>query len=536
MNASRSLTRKLVSMPMIFILLAFLGLSVMSVATAPKAEAATYNTFSRAYGVWMPAGTGRPYGGWVGTFKGRAPTGEFLQGPCVDRNLGMANAKDIIKSTSTLPGATADESRRMRFLANKYGMAASNTTAKRLGMSVWIIQDPTMKTYMAQMKSRGYVTSADVTAINAMISESERHGPYNTSLSGPAVGVTKSTTLTLKVRSAHGYYPPAGGTVSFTVSSNAVITAVNGVAGKKSGSVSTTGFAKVTVKVTGEGLVEVTPYVDYPSSGAVLINVRSTTSVQRIIGGAIKERSTASFSFEKKVGGPAYTTVCSTNCDGKAVVTASVSNDAANSPVKYAFMKQDGTVIGYKDVAPGAVDQKLAMNVTDATVITSRYCHTATVGGPCVTGWTNNPGSYEVVCPAWIQVAITVGCNCLDAWGNVALNNPVTSRHNVATIEVAQPGLPTAVSNHPMASGQKLIVPLKSTVAPGTVITVKWTSYKSSTNLTVIPGYDHKTMEAIQLIFGGGTSSNQLDSASDVKVLTDTKMGSVKIGDLALAS
>ena len=135
-----------------------------------------------------------------------------------------------------------------------------------------------------------------------------------------------------------------------------------------------------------------------------------------------------------------------------------------------------------------------------------------------------------------IQVAITVGCNCTDAWGNVALNNPVTARHNVATIEVTQPGLPTVATNHPLASGQKLIVPLKTKLAPGTVIEVKWTSYKSPTNLTVIPGYDHKTMEAIQLIFGGGTSSNQLDSTSDVRVLTDTKLGSVTVGGLALAS
>jgi hypothetical protein len=391
---------------------------------------------------------------------------------------------------------------------------------------------------MNEMKSRYYwsggvkkyyITSADVTAVNNMISESERHGPYKTTLSGPAVGVTKSTTLTLKVRSAHGYYPPAGGTVSFTTTSNAVITAVNGVAGKKSGSVSTSGSATVTVKVTGTGLVKVTPYVDYPNSGAVLINIRSTTSVQQIIGGALKERSTASFSFEKKVGAPGYTTVCSTNCDGNAVVTASVSNDAANSPVKYAFMKQGGTIIGYKDVAPGAIDQKLAMNVTDATVITSKYCHTATLGGPCVTGWTNNPGSYEVVCPAWIQVAITVGCNCTDAWGNIALNNPVTSRANTAIVEVTQPGLSTVATPYPLASGQKMIVPLKNKLAPGTVISVKWTSQMSSTNSTIIPGYNQKMMESIQLIFGGGTSASQLNSATDVKVLKDTSVGSVKV-------
>lgn len=529
----------MVSIPMIVaIMVAFLGLSATSVAVAPDAEAATATTFSRAYGVWMPKGTGRPYGGWVGTYKGKAPTGELLQGPCIDRNLNMANATDIIKSTSTLPGATTDESRRMRYLANLHGKTGSNTTAKHLAMAVWIIQDPIMRTYMNEMKSKYYwssgvkkyyITSADVTAIENLIKESEKHGPYNTTLSGAAVGVTKSTTLTLKVRSAHGYYPPAGGTVSFSVTSNAVITAVNGVAGKTTGTVSTTGAATVTVKVTGKGLVKVTPYVYYPDSGAVLINVRSSTSVQRIIGGALKERSTASFSFEKKVGGPAYTTVCSTNCDGNAVVTAKVCNDAANSPLKYAFVKQDGTIVTYIDVAPGACAEK-AMNLVDANVITSKYCHTSAVGGACTTGWTNNPGSYEVVCPAWIKVVISVGCDCGTAWANVAIANPVTSRYNVAYLEITQPGVPTVSTPYPLASGEKKIIPITQKLVAGTVITVKWTSSYSEANQTVIPGYNLKTMESIQLLFGGGTSAAQVDATTDVKVLTDTTTGTVTVG------
>lgn len=541
MRISQRLTA-LVSMPMIAILMAFVGLSVTSVAAAPESQAVTYNTFKRAYGVWMPAGTGRPYGGWVGTHQGYAPTGEFLRGACVDRNLNMANASDIVTTTSVLPLATTDESQRMRTLANKYAHTTDWVTAKRLSVATWKIQDPAIiNTYMTEMtkkyyyesrvgKTIQYLSAADITAINAMVGESERHGPFTASINGSAVGVGKTTTVTLTTRSAHGYYPLAGGVATFSTTTNARITSINGVAGASTGVISATGTATATVLVTGPNQVTVAGRGTFPSSGAVLMNVRSSTSVQRLIGGNLKEFVVAKMAFEKKVSGPSFSSTCSTNCDGTGTLTVNVCLDAGNNPVKHAVVKAGGEVIGYIDVAPGTCAPAKQFPVTDGTVIASKYCFTATLGGACISGWTSNPGSFGVVCPAWIKVAITIGCNCGTAWGNIALSNPVTSRHNVATIEVAEPGKAVVTTNYPLASGENKIVPLTSPLTAGTVITVKWTSYYSATNLTVIPGYNLKTMESVQLIFGGGTSANQVDSASDVKVLADTKSGSISVG------
>jgi hypothetical protein len=313
-----------------------------------------------------------------------------------------------------------------------------------------------------------------------MLSESERHGPYTVSLSGSAVGVTKAGSASIKVRSYHGYYPPAGGVVSFTISKNAVITSVNGVAGKTSGSISTSGYAKVAYKVTGAGKVTIAAKVSYPHSGSVHINVRSSTSTQRIIGGNLKETASANFAFEKKVGAPTYTSACSTNCDGTATVTVKVCNDAANSPVKHAVMN-NGVVIGYVDVAAGACASK-TFSVKDASVLTSKYCHTATTGGACTTGWTSVTGSFEVVCPAWATAEITVGCNCATSWASVKFTAPAGStRYYTGRVVLSSNGvvvgtLPTVK----VAAGQSVVVPISMQVSAGLVIEARFSAYKDS--------------------------------------------------------
>jgi hypothetical protein len=511
---------------------------------APQANAASvqYTKAERAYGYTFTKTANYPLGGFSGTHKIPNPsnTADVRPGYCVDPLLSTAYADYFYTTTAAIPNNIyASSNPRIRWLQNSYGLTTSKATARQVFWAIRILQNSKYKTDVSQLKNRGSISTDDYNKIYQYAGLSKIAGDVKVTVHSPLNSEGKTTMpgetgkgKIVFTNATTGAYLHAGNPVTVSVSGNGTLTSVNGVAGAKTGKVGSSGTVTYTVKHNGEGAFTVSSSVVVASSKRVVITKRMNTKQQRLMVGRLTETYKGYKTHQRKLGGLSMTAECSLNCDGTAKVTLKVCNTNTVSYAKFPVKDANGTVLFNVDVAPSDCTPTV-FDAEDADVfVINSYCYESGPRGPCLPGgYVAIPETrFEVVCPAWIQVAITLGCSCLDAWGNVALNNQVTPRHNVATIEVAQPGLPVVSTQYPLASGQKMIVPLKDKVAPGTVITVSWTSYMSSSNLTVIPGFNNKTMEAVQLVFGGGSSKAQLDANTDVKVLTDTVTGSVKVG------
>jgi hypothetical protein len=507
----------------------------------PHASALTYPTAVAGYGKWFPAGAGRPVAGHVGELVIPAKFSGF----CLQINRSIANFVSV-KTTSDLPDITGDNEKKVINIANEYFVGATKangvfqskytgTTAQRNEwaywhqFAIWMTNSTNGKSYYNDMVKRGRLTANDVKEINAILSRATAGGLGTVTLTSQKPLVGQSGTATVAARSMRGYYVPNGTPVTSGVTTtNVKINSTSGIAGTK-GKITSAGGTTFNFTRTNIGNVGLKSTVTVPSNLVVRMSIPSAAWRQNLIGGNFTISKTAYTNYNSVAGAPTYKTVCSTNCDGTATKTPTVCNSVGAKPIKYAFYdKATGTVLSYLDDGPGGACASKSFTVKDDDKTKYRYCYTATVGGACVTGWVEGSGEDGTVCPAWIQVAITIGCSCNTAWGTVALNNPVTPRFNVAYIEVAEPGKAVRYLDPVfLDSGQHVIVPLVDPVLAGTVISVKWSSFFDINHSIVIPGYNKKNMESVQLLFGGGKSVTQ--AAGSVKVLADTSSSSTAV-------
>lgn len=465
---------------------------------ASKAEAATVATYARYHGVVMPSGTGRPYGGWVGTFKGSIGGATDI-GPCIVPNANMANATSIAAYTSTLPGFTAENSNRAKYLANKYGSTTSNTVAKRLAIAVWrLLNNTTYTTYQNQMKSRGYLSSADVTAINNMLNESKNHGPWKATVTGVKAPVGGNAVVKATIKASNGHTAPSGFPVSWSVANCTIIS--------KSTVTNSSGQVGITCRRTSAKLPTVRFTVTAPSSHTVLINHRTSSRVQYVIGGNRHDTVSSSWTYTDTVPAPSYSSTCSTNCDGNSTVTVTVTNTATNAPLKEAIYN-GSTLLGYTDVAAGQTGQA-TYTVMDGSHLGNQSCFTNILGGSCATAWVKGSTTYEVVCPAWAQAEITVGCNCSNSWAHVTFTAPAGSPRYYTGRTTLQAADGTVLGTMPtvnVPTGQSVTQNITMQVAAGIIIVADFSVYRDAA-LTQ-PLVQHQVLVKVQVLSVANTTS-----------------------------
>ena len=327
-----------------FLLIAFLATMAL---VAPQANAATASVTkaSRAYGGTFTKTANYPLGGWMGTHKIPNPsnTSDVARGFCVDPLLSTAYADYFYTTTAAIPNNLYTSSNpRIRWVQNTYGMTATHSTAKRGFWAIRILQNSKYKTDVSQLKSRGTLSSTDYSEIYKIIEASKTAGDVKVTVSSP-VNTKGETTMPGETGTGKivftvvgsGAYLRAGYPVSVSVSSNATLTSVNGVAGAKTGKVGSSGKVTYTVAHKGEGALTVSASVVVPSSKKVIMTKRTSTKQQRLMVKQLKESYKGYKTHQRKLGGPSWSAECSTNCDGTAKVTVKVCNTNTTSYAKF---------------------------------------------------------------------------------------------------------------------------------------------------------------------------------------------------------
>lgn len=534
-----------------------LGVTVISTAAvvatiAPSAQAATYYTATTGYGVSMPSAYGRPKSGHVGEF--RIPY--RLKGFCGEMHKTTANA-DVVGDISDIPGVTGEKQHMIHWITKEayIGYVTSTGAINKMdtnreglwyALATWSLLPPKTvngnyydgAAYIRSLTRMGKLTTSDVNAINAILDRAKRHGTYKVTVTTPAVLVGQSALGSIKAVNSLGYGAPIGTRVNVAVTSgNAVIKKVSGLTGSN-GRISKLGYASFEYTRTGIGQVKFKVTITSPSSTKSRITFPSSSSRQRLLGGTYTVKSYGYGSFDKVAGGPSYTQVCDEACDGTGVVTTSAANAAGAKPIKYAFVNQTGATVGYLDVASGTSASR-TLDLKDGDVLTSKYCYTDGVGQACKTSWVAVPGSFEVVCPAWMTAEITVGCNCTTSWASVKFIAPAnSSRYYSGRVVLSKDGV--EIGSLPavnVASGQTVVVPITMKVATGLVIEARFSAFRDSAKTMAL--VNDKTLTKVMVLSVSGTSMTYQKSTienGDIVSKTTATVPVSKLSGFAQAS
>lgn len=531
--------RRFAGVPVLVLLLGLIlgGFVTAQVATAPPAAAAV-TTATNGYGKFFTFNGARYFVGDF-VFSGK------MRGFCIEP-MKMRARTDVVGLISDLPGVSGDKEARIHAMANEayYGYFTptlaiqkmdTNPEGYQYAFAIWKNISANGLSRYNQAVSSHQLSAGDIAAIKAIEDRAARHGDYKVAVTLKPVKVGKSETGSVRLTNAAGYGAPVGTRV-YISATGAAINSVSGVAGTK-GRVTTVGYSYFNYTVTKTGPVTITVTTYQPNSYQSKVSFPPSNVYQRLIGFSSSRMSLGKASFELRAAAPAYSNVCSANCDGTGTLTVVVKNDAGKV-LHEVFSDQVGRTIATVDALPGATVTKNIL-VVDGTRVTSKYCYTNMVGGACVTGVVVNAGSYLIECPAWATAEITVGCNCASSWASVKFTAPLAppneaTRKYTGHVVFSKDGI--VVGQMPVvsvANGQSVVVPVTMQVESGLVIEGRF-SVSDGTKLLV----NDKTLTKVMVlsVAGSGVSYSKSTLVGSKMVTSAPKSVMLSKSSFALAS
>lgn len=447
-------------------LLSVLMLSVSVGATA--ATAVTYVTGTRAVGLNFKGGPGHLATVSASTWN------NGKRGFCIDFGKAMPNraGTTVLSATALVPGMNAEESKKAKFIANKYAATTSPEIAANASLAIWVLQhDAAFNTWYSWARSHGVITAARYNAVNAMLADAAQHAPYKMSVSTSQVLPGQIGSGAVPVLGSNGK-PAVGRTVTL-IATNARIVTVNGVAGTK-GTTRSNGVV-FTHQRTNTGVANFKAVLTSPSSATAGISI-SSAGRQRTLSGGYTESAVAYYSYNKLAGQPSITTVCASDCNGVATATFKFANPSGTQAIKW-IVKAGTVAVATLSAKPGTTGTAVARIADGKFITSSSYCYTGTVlGGACTTGTVVVATPYEVVCPAWAVATFTVSCNCTAKTSSATITAPAGSPRFYRGF-VSINGVVTQTQD--LVNGQVTIIK-SGTLSAGSTVIVSFTAFRDA--------------------------------------------------------
>ena len=379
----------------------------MLVASPASAETAQY-MFSLAY----PAAAGHPGPARVGI---AALNGKL--GFCPDPGKTTPDGTTFIALNGSTPGikpAMVVEAARGAYEVKKLWTTSSSTSAVNkvaamYGWAIWLdTGNSKIATYYNAMKRLGKVSSSFDAGVQAIRNEARRMGTYTEQVqftkTVSTVGLTGTGIVTLK---HHDGTAAPGDPVTVT-GSRVKIVSVNGHSGN-TGTTNARGQASFVYKLTDLGTPKVNATAQIPSWRNGFVSNASSGHQRLLVGSYESVGSWAGYSASPTTG--AFTTSCSTSCNGIATVTYTTAKlPSGAAPLRYTI--KNGTTVTKTGYVTAGTQKTWKLKAADASTLVVYACKVASVGGPC-TGTTVKVGTpFVVVCPPTPALTYTFGCDC----------------------------------------------------------------------------------------------------------------------------
>ncbi|GAA3633317.1 hypothetical protein [Microlunatus ginsengisoli] len=338
-------------------------------------------------------------GQWIGTWRITDGTGF-----CIEFDKDHPDSTGAGTLHGRVPGMSAEESERVKYVANHYGLTTSKVDGAAAAIYVWKTQNTSrFNSFYAKLLKKKMVSKAIRDRVSQIAAEAANHGPYKLSMTmGSGLpGQTVSGVVTIKATNGKAV---AGRTVALTAKSAGTVAGQDKASNAK-------GQLRFSVKVTGTGTVRIDAKLTTPAAGGVWIT-RPTSGHQRLVlAGKATESATATVSSHRSTTGPSLASACTGNCGGAAPVTLTASNPCGAATLRE-IVYVDGKALtdGTLDVAACKTGTK-TFTVTDDAVVTTKYCYLA-AGGTCAGAPTTNSGSLTVTCPPLPTYRFSATCPC----------------------------------------------------------------------------------------------------------------------------
>ena len=361
---------------------------------------------------------------WVGTWKTKQGSGF-----CIEFNKNHPdNSTSLVKlgGGDKVPGMSAADSARVKYIANKYGNTKSNLDGAAAALVVWQIQnEKRFVSYEKWLKKHKKISKALAKRISEISAESKNYGPYKLSVTLGAGLPGQNVPISATARNAKN--KPAPG-LSVKLTGSNLKPAVAARTTNASGVASTTG------KVLDLGRASVTATVATPSWKTVWLSKPSPGRQKLVISGPFNEIVKAMASSEKKLGDVTITSKCDSECKGVATVVVTRVVPAGSKSVLTTVSVAGGSSVTF--YASAGKSSSKTLNLPDGSTLTTKYCYVDRAGGPCASKTVADPGTFEVVCPpaptAWVK--LTYCCGKVTIEGGIT--TPATSRYFVVRVRI----------------------------------------------------------------------------------------------------
>ena len=390
------------SFPLLSVLLALalLAAGSLGLITQPPRDAAA--PAEKVAPVAATHGAGLTVRGqWVGTW--RTPDGV---GFCIEFDKAHPNSAGVHVVRGNVPGMSADQSARVRYVTNKYGPTRSRTDGAAAAIYVWKVQDTVrFNRYYAKLVQEGLVSKAIRQRVAEITAEARLHGPYKLTMTMTAGYPGQSVRGQVTVRAHNGKAVP-GLKVALTPNANGVVTRVAPASDRR-------GRVAFTARVTGTGALRVAATLVTPARGLWI--TQPTAGRQRLVlAGKQTSTATASVSSQRRIGAPTVSSVCDSDCNGSAPVVVRMSNPCGSMTLReFVYANRGRTAVAVLDVAP-CTTKKKSVTLPDNTLVTTAYCY-LDAQKRCISAPKANGGRLRVACPPLVEYRFSGVCPCADA-------------------------------------------------------------------------------------------------------------------------
>lgn len=361
---------------------------------------------------------------WVGTWKTKQGSGF-----CIEFNKNHPDHSASLTKLSgdeKVPGMSAADSARVKYIANKYGGTKSNLDGAAAALVVWQIQnEKRFNDYYKWLKKHKKISKSLAKRISEISAESKNYGPYKLAVTLGAGLPGQNVAISATAKNAKNK-PAPGLSVKLTGSNLKPVVAAR--------TTNASGIAATTGKVLDVGRAGITATVATPSWKTVWLSKPSPGRQKLVISGPFNEVVKATASSEKKLGDVTITSKCDSDCKGVGTVVITRTVLAGAKPVLTTVAVAVGSSVTF--YTPAGKSSSKTLNLPDGSKLTTKYCYVDRVGGACTGKTVADPGTFEVVCPpaptAWVK--LTYCCGKVTIEGGITL--PATSRYFVVRVRV----------------------------------------------------------------------------------------------------
>jgi hypothetical protein len=389
-------------LPLVSVLLALVMLVAGAIGLLGRnATPVEYAEIAKKPAVSAVHGVGYSFRGqWIGTWR----TADGI-GFCIEFDKAHPNSSGVKPVGKTVPGMSADQSTRVRYVTNTYGSTRSKVDGAAAAIYVWKVQDTDrFDRYYAKLVKDGLVSSAIRKRVAEIGAEAKNHGPYTLRMTMGSGYVGQSVKGQVTVRAANGK-----GVKGMRV---ALATNGNGTVTKQDRSSDASGRIAFTARVTRLGALRVNATLSVPGPGIWV--TQPTAGRQRLVlAGKQTTTAKATVASERRIGAPTVSSVCDSDCNGAAPVMVRMANPCG-SLVLREFVYRDGnrTPVAVVDVAPCRT-ASASVTLPDNAHVTTAFCY-LNAQKACIAAPKANAGSLRVVCPPGVEFRFSGACPCTD--------------------------------------------------------------------------------------------------------------------------